>query len=164
MVCRVGYLGVGSEGAVIEVRICSWSCIYVDSVKGNRLAPRSTASLHSLYLTPSLSYDTGQFHTFAPISIRSCCPSTSRRSSFNTFSAKYLQRYCMKGMCWSTGAKSSDILYSNLVLSLDEGKQTWSWWRCVAHCLVLCPSNFPGFEIPMVDSTIQGGRNSISMG
>lgn len=29
---------------------------------------------------------------------------------------------------------------------------------------MLCPSNFPGLEIPIVDSTMQGGRNSISMG
>lgn len=53
-------------------------------MKGNCLAPLSTASLHILYLTPSLSYDTGQFHTFAPFFIRSCCPNTNLRSSFNT--------------------------------------------------------------------------------
>lgn len=71
---------------------------------------------------------------------------------------------CMNGMCFSIGAKSNDILYNNLVLCLDEGRQTWSWCRCVEHCLVFCPSNFPGFEIPIVESTIQGGRNSMSIG
>lgn len=81
-----------------------------------------------------------------------------------TFSAKCLHRMCMKGMCCKIGAKSSDILYNSLVLFRDDGKHTCSWWRCVAHCLVLCPSSFPGFEIPIVDKTIHGGRNSISIG
>uniref|UniRef100_A0A0E0BDX8 Uncharacterized protein n=1 Tax=Oryza glumipatula TaxID=40148 RepID=A0A0E0BDX8_9ORYZ len=56
------------------------------------------ASLHNRYRIPSLSYDTGQFQTFAPLIIRSCCPSTSR------------------------------------------------------------------FEMPMVDNTMHGGRNSMSIG
>lgn len=42
----------------------------------------------------------------------------------HTCSAKCLHMYCMNGMCLSTGAKSRDILYSNLVFFVDEGKQT----------------------------------------
>lgn len=129
---------------------------------------------------------------FAPFNIRSCCPKTSRRSSFKTWkqrktinqiqdcddgikmydlfvlyftcSAKCLQRCSMNGRFFNIGAKSSDIRYRSLVLFFEEGKQTWSWWRCVAHCFVLFPSSFPGFEIPIVDKTIQGGLNSISIG
>ena len=81
-----------------------------------------------------------------------------------TCSAKCLQRCSMKGRFFNIGAKSSDIRYKSLVLFLEEGRQTWSWWRCVSHCLVLFPSSFPGFEIPIVDNTIQGGLNSISIG
>lgn len=53
-------------------------------LNGNRSEPLSTASLHNRYRIPSLSYDTGQFQTLAPLIIRSCCPRTSRRSSFKT--------------------------------------------------------------------------------
>lgn len=136
----------------------------ISLLNGNRSTPLSTASLHSRYRMPSLSYDTGQFQTLAPLFIRSCWPSTSRRSSFKTFSAKCDHNRCMKGMCFIQGAKSRDIRYNSLVLFVDEGKHTWSWWRCVAHCWVLFPSSFPGLEMPMVDKTMQGGRNSISMG
>lgn len=54
-------------------------------VDGNCLAPLSSASLHRRYRIPSLSYETGKFHTLSPLSIRSCWPITSRRSSFNTW-------------------------------------------------------------------------------
>jgi hypothetical protein len=70
----------------------------------------------------------------------------------------------MSGTCLSHGAKSSDIRYSSLVLFREEGRQTWSWWRCVEHCLVLFPCSFPGLEMPMVDRTMHGGRNSMSIG
>jgi hypothetical protein len=80
------------------------------------------------------------------------------------FSPKCDHSMCMKGMCLSQGAKLRDIWYSILVLFLEEGKQIWSWWRCVEHCLMLFPSSFPGFEMPVVDKTMHGGRNSMSMG
>ena len=83
---------------------------------------------------------------------------------WRAFSAKCDHSRCMSGTCLSNGAKSSDIRYNSQVLFLEGGKQTWSWWRCVEHCWVLFPSSFPGFEMPMVDKTIHGGRNSMSIG
>lgn len=81
-----------------------------------------------------------------------------------TFSAKCLHNMYMKGICLSIGAKSSDILYNSLVFPLEEGRQTWSWCRCVEHSRVFWPSSFPGFEIPIVERTMQGGLNSMSIG
>jgi hypothetical protein len=41
-----------------------------------------------------------------------------------TFSAKCLHKRCIKGTCFSQGAKSKDMRYNNLVFCLDDGKQT----------------------------------------
>ena len=80
----------GKEMPAERDYVCDAMCLFpydplsIWLLNGNRSTPLSTASLHSRYLMPSLSYDTGQFQTLAPLFIRSCWPSTSRRSSFKT--------------------------------------------------------------------------------
>ena len=57
--------------------------VFQSKLRGS-LSRCSTDSLHLRYRTPSLSYATGRFHTFAPLTILSCCPTTNLKSSSST--------------------------------------------------------------------------------
>ncbi len=64
--------------------VASWTGLPNHMSYGICSSAASIPFLHCRYRTPSLSYATGRFQTLAPLRIRSCCPSTSLRSSPNT--------------------------------------------------------------------------------
>ena len=83
----------------------------------------------------------------------------------HTWLANLFHTCSMNGTCFTQWAKSRPMRYSSRVLPVDEGMHACSWKRCCEQfCDWEAASSWPGFTSPMVDTTMQGGRNSMAMG